>query len=198
MTASNKYIKNFAQTLTLTQGYLTALATSENFWDVLKTSFGIQYNTDKTKILLKQWQTQDFSSFPTIEVISSSVLGGANAAYAASKKTIYISDAFLVTASSGSLVSALLEEYGHYIDNYINDTDSPGDEGAIFSSLVLGETLSDETLQILKAEDNSRTINLNGEIIQLELQNFIGTSGNDTIIGGAGDDNIQEIVAIIT
>ncbi len=191
MTAYNKQIKNLAQTLQQTQGYLTALATSENFWDVITTSFGSNYDIARVGILFKQWQQEDFSSFPNIEVVSSAVLGDANAAYAASKKTIYLSEAFLVTASSGSLLSALLEEYGHYVDAYINNTDSPGDEGAIFSALVLGAQMDTQTLQALRAENDTKIVNLNGESIQVELQDFTGTNGNDFLIGTVDNDTIS-------
>ncbi len=106
--------------------------------NVFTTSFGNNYHTERAGRLLNQWQGKDFSDLPSIEIVSSSVLGSANTAYAASKKTIYISDAFLTTASSGSLVSTLLKKYGHYIYSCINNTGSLGYEGAIFSELVRG------------------------------------------------------------
>jgi Ca2+-binding RTX toxin-like protein len=99
----------------------------------------------------------------------------------------------LNVASSESLVKVILEEIGHYVDAQINPVDSAGDEGAIFASLVLGETLSTQELQALKAEDDTAYITLNGQQIQIEQQNFTGTNGNDNITGTSGDDTISPL-----
>jgi len=75
---------------------------------------------------------------------------------------------------------------------------TPGDEGAIFAALVQGESLDSGTLQALKAEDDHATITVNGEVIQVEQQNFTGTNGNDTITGTSGDDTISPLRGIDT
>jgi hypothetical protein len=62
----------------------------------------------------------------------------------------------------------LLEEYGHFIDAHINQTDSAGDEGDIFSNLVRGNILSAETLQALKGENDWATITVGGQSIEIE------------------------------
>jgi hypothetical protein len=82
----------------------------------------------------------------------------------------------LNVASSESLVKVILEEIGHYVDAQINQVDSAGDEGAIFASLVQGESLNAETLQVLKAEDDSSIINLEGEAITVEQNGLIDPS----------------------
>ena len=83
--------------------------------------------------------SSNFSNFPTIEIRSSSDLTGANAAYAGSNNTIYFSEDFLVQHSNNFqvLISIFLEELGHYLDKYINISDTPGNEGEIFSNLVV-------------------------------------------------------------
>ena len=88
----------------------------------------------------------------------------------------------------------ILEEFGHFVDAQVNQVDSAGDEGAIFSALVLGESLDANTLQALKAEDDHATITVNGQVIQVELQNFTGTNGNDTITGTSGNDVISPLL----
>jgi hypothetical protein len=62
----------------------------------------------------------------------------------------------------------LLEEYGHFIDAHINQTDSAGDEGDIFSNLVRGNSLSAGTLQALKGENDWATITVGGQSIEIE------------------------------
>ncbi|MFM6913081.1 MAG: hypothetical protein ACKPKT_08180, partial [Dolichospermum sp.] len=60
------------------------------------------------------------------------------------------------------------EEYGHFVDAHINQTDSAGDEGDIFSNLVRGNSLSAGTLQALKGENDHATITLDGHSIEVE------------------------------
>ena len=63
----------------------------------------------------------------------------------------------------------LLEEYGHFVDAQVNEGDSSGDEGAIFSALVMGQSLDADSLQTLKAEDDTAVISLDSQsTIQVE------------------------------
>jgi choice-of-anchor C domain-containing protein len=142
----------------------------------LATAFGTSYDVVKATELRNQWQSRNFSQLPPIEVLSGEVLGTAKGAYAVSTNKIYLSESFLNVAASESLVKVILEEIGHYVDAQINQVDSAGDEGAIFASLVQGESLNAETLQVLKAEDDSKIVNLNGEVITVE-QNKLLKSG---------------------
>jgi Ca2+-binding RTX toxin-like protein len=170
---------------------LSLFANGNNFGQVFNTSFGSTYNITASEILRSQWKTGNFSQLPQIKVISSSILRGANGAYASSNNTIYLSDKFLATASVASLKSALLQEIGHYVDAQINKVDSAGDEGAIFSELVQGYSLNAQTLNALKAKNDHATITVNGQVIQVEEQNFTGTSGDDSIIGTSTNDTIN-------
>ena len=169
---------------------LTDFANLSNFWSLFNTAFGSSYDSAKAATLRSQWQSGNFSQSPKIEVISSNVLGSANGAYSASTNKIYLSDRFVATAGRVSLESVLLEAFGHFVDAQVNSSDSTGDEGAIFAALVLGQTLDTETLLTLKAEDDHATITVNGQVIQVELQDFIGTNGRDNIVGTPGDDSI--------
>jgi Ca2+-binding RTX toxin-like protein len=167
-----------------------------NFWSLFNTAFGSSYDSVKAATFKYQWQTQDFSLFPKIEIVSGDVLGTANGAYASSNNTIYLSEQFLATASQESLVNVILEEFGHFVDAQVNSVDSAGDEGAIFAALVQGVSLSISTLQALKAEDDHGTITVNGEVISVEQQNFTGTNGNDNITGTSGNDTISPLRGI--
>ncbi|MFM6024008.1 MAG: hypothetical protein ACKPER_13960, partial [Dolichospermum sp.] len=118
--------------------------------------------------LRSQWLVGDFSSFPQIEVLDSSILGNASGAYGTSTNKIYLAANFLDTATDTDIIAVLLEEYGHFIDAHINQTDSTGDEGDIFSNLVRGNSLSAGTLQALKGENDHATIKLDGHSIEVE------------------------------
>ncbi|MEA5528264.1 hypothetical protein VB638_01440, partial [Dolichospermum sp. UHCC 0684] len=184
--------------LTLTYNQLSDFSGLDNFWQVFDTAFGTQYNRSGAEILRLQWLSGDFSQVPQIEILDSNILGGANGAYASSTNKIYLSANFVATATQETLVDTLLEEIGHFVDAQINQTDTPGDEGAIFAALVQGESLDSATLKALKAEDDHATITVNGEVIQVEQQNFTGTNGNDTIVGTSGDDTISPLRGIDT
>ncbi|MFM6521473.1 MAG: calcium-binding protein, partial [Microcystis panniformis] len=106
-------------------------------------------------------------------------------------------------------MALLLEEYGHYVDGVLNSTDALGDEGAIFASLVMGESLSEEALAYMKAEDDRGVINVDGQAIAVEMANLTGDGnnnnisgtnegdviyglgGNDTLEGGLGNDTLN-------
>jgi len=168
--------------LSLAYDQLSNFAGLENFWNLFDTAFGTQYDYLTAFTLKSQWLAGDFSLFPTIEVVSDQVLGTANGAYG-SNNTIYVSEQFSSTASESSLVALLLEEYGHFVDAQINSMDSTGDEGAIFAALVQGDSLGVSTLQALKVEDDHGTITVNGEVIQVEQQNFTELRGMTRLQG---------------
>ena len=154
--------------LPITYNQLIDFANKNNFWQVFDTAFGTQYNRSLAEILRLQWETGDFSQLPQIEVLDSSILGSANGAYASSENRIYLSNTFVASASLAAISGVLLEEIGHFVDAKINQTDSAGDEGAIFAALVQGQNLDVETLRILKAEDDHSIITLNGQSTPVE------------------------------
>ena len=146
---------------------LKVFANSEDFWNVFNTAFGSNYNS-QAQVIHSQWQSQDFSNLPQVEVISSNILKDAEGAYAASSNKIYLSDKFVSTASSQSLNAVILEEIGHWVDTQVNAVDSPGDEGEIFSALVRGESLSNQQLAQLKAENDHAIIQIQGQAVEIE------------------------------
>ncbi|MFN7819163.1 MAG: Calx-beta domain-containing protein [Cyanobacteriota bacterium] len=170
---------------------LSAFATSKQFWGAWQIAFGQNYDRAKAERLRQQWANRDFRQLPKLQTLSSQVLGPANGAYAASTNTIYLSETFLKTAPTASIVNALLEEIGHYVDATINASDSPGDEGAIFAALVQGEQLTPAQLLLLKAENDWTTLQINGKSVVVEQAVLTGTSGSDTLVGTAVDDVIS-------
>jgi Ca2+-binding RTX toxin-like protein len=159
--------------------YLQDFANSEEFVAKMRLAFGETFDPEAVLNLGNAWKNQDFSIIPAITILSSAELNGANGSYAAATNTIYLSQEFL-TSHQGDVTdvtSVILEEIGHWVDNQINTVDSIGDEGAIFSALVQRESLSDEALGQLKAEDDLGAINLDGQVIKVEqsLSDFGGT-----------------------
>ncbi|EPF22437.1 Calx-beta domain-containing protein [Microcystis aeruginosa] len=146
-------------------------AQSDGFWANLAIAFGTSYDAVKATELRQQWQSRNFGQLPPIEVLSDEVLGTANGAYSSSTNKIYLSASFLNTASSAAIVNVILEEIGHYVDAQINQTDSPGDEGAIFAALVQREVLSPTVLAELKTEDDQGWLEVNGQNLEVEYNN---------------------------
>jgi murein DD-endopeptidase MepM/ murein hydrolase activator NlpD len=133
-------------------------------------AFGDRFNNDIADRILQKFARKDFSDLPSVEIISSDYLSGANGAFAFANDTIYLSKEFLDTniENPQAIANVLLEEFGHYLDSKINTEDTPGDEGEIFSLLVRGEALDPLTLSELKTEDDRATIFLNDESIVIE------------------------------
>ncbi|WP_197480170.1 MULTISPECIES: hypothetical protein, partial [unclassified Anabaena] len=152
--------------------YLRNFAISPKFLENMRLAFGDTFAQEAALALVPAWQNGDW--LPTIELLNSSQLNGANGAFAASTNQIYISRDYLSqVVKQGeieSLVGLLLEEIGHKIDSLLNAQDSAGDEGAIFADLVRGESLTDERLAQLKAENDTGVIVVNEEVIQVEYQ----------------------------
>ncbi len=160
------------------QELLTQYSLSENLLADLTTAFGTEYNSEAAQELITQWQTGEFGAFPEIEIRSANEINGANGAYSADTNKIYISEEYLqANANDVRAVSDLiLEEYGHFVDASINSVDSAGDEGAIFSGLVQGESFTEGELQQLQLENDKAVITLDGQEIAIEQQEVIGFS----------------------
>jgi hypothetical protein len=162
------------------QQSLREFATNSEFIDKMRLAFGESFEVETALNLAQAWQNQDFSVIPTIEFLSSSELNGANGAYATGE--IYLSAEFVTQHQEdlAAIVNVVLEEVGHRVDGLLNTVDSAGDEGAIFAALVQGYSLGAETLQGLKAEDDSAIITVNGEALKVEQStNTIQTPTGD-------------------
>ena len=71
-------------------------------------------------ILLQQLWLDENITVPTMEIISSSQINGANGGYAPATETIYISQELVDSGDTESITRVLLEEYGHYLNDYFN------------------------------------------------------------------------------
>jgi len=160
-----------AQTLQIAQNKLRNFATAPDFSSKMNIAFGNTWDTQQANLLTQAWTEGDFSALPPIEIHPRNIISNANAAFADTTQTVYISQEYLSQNVNNldAVASVLLEEIGHSVDAQVNVLDAPGDEGAIFSALVNGETLTNSQLEQLKAEDDAILINLNGKDTQLDL-----------------------------
>lgn len=83
------------QSLLSAKEWLQAFAESTSFVDILTQSFGSLFNQIEAQAIRQKWMLGDFSDLPVIELLSGSVLQGAEGAYATSKNTIYLSQDYL-------------------------------------------------------------------------------------------------------
>jgi hypothetical protein len=134
-------------------------------------AFGENWDAAGAKALAEGWFHGDFSDIPSVKVVSSAEIGGANGAFAAATDTIYLSKEFLAenAMNPAAVADVLLEEIGHSVDARLNVTDSPGDEGAIFLRVVQGKDLSQGEIQALKSEDDTANVVLGGEDTTIEM-----------------------------
>ncbi|BBD63171.1 YD repeat-containing protein (plasmid) [Nostoc sp. HK-01] len=178
------------QALILVQERLQAFAGEPEFTQKIAVAFGDTADADSLKTA---WLAGDLSIAPTIAIRNAADINGANGAYGAFTNKIYLSWEFLQAnqANPENLVGLLLEEIGHRVDSVLNSSDSPGDEGAIFSALVQGEILSVKKVEQLKQQQDVGQINLNGQIIEVEFQqapNLVVTNFSAPITAISGQD----------
>ena len=118
----------------------------------------------------KDWLEGNLAMMPTIAILSQEQMNGANGAFSGQNNRIYLSKEFISQNSTNveAVARVLIEEVGHWVDQLVNEEDSLGDEGAIFAALVLGESLSDEALVQLKAENDAGIVTIDGKMIAVE------------------------------
>ena len=151
-------------------------ATSPNFLANLETAFGSDLDFEKAAELAAAWGAGDFSGLPEIEVRPRNEINGAMGAFSTETNTIYFSQEYLsANAGSGEAIAAVwLEEIGHFVDSVVNSQDAAGDEGDIFSRLVRGDVLSGLELELLKSEDDSAVVVLDGVEVAIEMNTLSG------------------------
>jgi hypothetical protein len=94
----------------------------------------------------------------------------------------------------------LIEEIGHFVDQELNSSDSPSDEGDIFQQLVQDKDISDGEMVDLKPEDDSETIALYGKEFSVETAtpytsytfNSIKIKALNISNDGIGEDGVDQ------
>ncbi|QCS51065.1 hypothetical protein FEK30_16255 (plasmid) [Picosynechococcus sp. PCC 11901] len=162
------------------------------FSEIIRTVFGDEVDPGVIETIRQRWLTSDFSDIAPIEILPADVLGEANGAFAAQTDRIYLSADLLSQGSGEQITAVLLEEIGHWLDGELKATDTPGDEGEYFAGLVVGQEFSGAELTRLQNEDDTTTIQLDGQEIEIEASN--GTIAANTrlvkdILPGSGSSD---------
>ncbi|MBS9386803.1 MAG: hypothetical protein HEQ24_22335 [Dolichospermum sp. BR01] len=174
------------QALQNTSEYLRQFRFDAGYTQKLETAFGNDFNRSVANQIFDKLAQGDFSGIPSIEIVNRNDINGANGAFAIATGKIYLSQEF-ITANANNLnaiVAVLLEEYGHYVDSRINTKDAAGDEGNIFARLVEGKSISQQELAVLQAEDDTATVMLNGQTVEIEQNSSQVTFYENTMYGG--------------
>ena len=151
---------------------------------------------------LKDWiksvSTGEDFKLPRITLLSSEAMQGAIGAYAGSTKTIYLNRQWIKTAEADDAIGVLNEELGHYLDDWLNASDTPGDEGQRFNSLLLAAGQPEARGTYRGGETG--LIHVDNQWINAELATYTLTENNDTrddfkkghdkIYGLGGNDKI--------
>lgn len=97
---------------------------------------------------------------------------------------------------------ALVEEFGHAIDDYLNpDADTAGDEGEAFADRVIDGSVSSDTLASLAMQGDQGTVVVNGVSYDVEFASFnfvnayemVYDRDNDTLGRAAGQITTGDI-----
>ncbi len=169
--------------LAVQQSYsaLVAFAQRQDFEQQMQVAFGAAYDREQAGQFFATLDKVGLEALPRLEVLEDEILQGALGVYAKDVDTVYVSRDFVESASIDQLTGVLLEEFGHGIDARINQSDAAGDEGDIFSRLVLGKGIAEGELRSIKAEDDSSQITVNGKLLAVEQaqQDFDGDGKAD-------------------
>ncbi|MCX6972879.1 MAG: calcium-binding protein [Verrucomicrobia bacterium] len=111
--------------------------------------FGSAMNHSRARKWLRAFANADFSELPPVVTLSAERMPGLWGGYSREKNRIYLS----TDCPPEHLAEVLLEEIGHFLDRELCDSETPGEEGARFAALVLGEVPSFEQLAVWAADE---------------------------------------------
>lgn len=173
---------------TVVQGaiaHLTQFRQTDTWATDLTLAFGDEWDVDSAE----QWLDTLLqpASWPTITLLPLAELN-AYGAYAAEIDRLFLAQELVDSPSLHPLaMDVLLEEMGHWLDNRLNLTDSPGDEGAIFSALVQQRYLSTAELAYLQAKDDWATLLWQGQPLAVQQSAAPGLF----TVGASGQVNVE-------
>ncbi|MGI2903697.1 Calx-beta domain-containing protein [Tolypothrix sp. VBCCA 56010] len=160
-----------------------------NFGQLMQSIFGANFNIEKLNGIISQWLVGDFSNLPKIEVREESVFPtNTLGAFAEATEKIYLSQRLLNSENTVKIGDTILEEIGHWVDKQLNVADTPGDEGQMFAAVVTGQHLNADQIAEIRAEDDSTTIYVDGQLLKVEQSTLVLA----TITISANDANAGE------
>ncbi len=146
----------------------------------LHLAFGHSFDEETALNIIYNWRNDNWEDIPSVEFLASTEFNGA---FSRDTGKIYLSKEFVTGVVSQfnsveeitleneflqELVAVSIEEIGHSLEAKLNEVEIGGDEGAIFSALVMGESLSKTELQKLKGEQDTTTVLVQQNSIQIE------------------------------
>ncbi|MEE9302948.1 MAG: hypothetical protein V3U84_04095, partial [Thiotrichaceae bacterium] len=153
---------------TFSQQFFNKAEDHDGFHKMMRQSFndkGKTYNYKAAEALRQKALAKDVSWLPEVKVLSGSEFSEAQLFHqgqtsgsesflgAFGDETIFLNESILSDPDLAFQVYS--EEAGHAIDKILNqERDTLGDEGAIFSALLRGESLSAEQMQALKSDND--------------------------------------------
>ncbi|MBX2838339.1 MAG: hypothetical protein KTR35_15895 [Gammaproteobacteria bacterium] len=158
------------------EDFAQAAQNHDEFHALMRQVYGENYDYAAAERMRQQSLEGDFSWMPTIVVVDQQTLndhsgqqtgGVPGGAYSAETDTIYMSRE-LLESDPEAAYEIFCEEMGHAIDTRVNDADTAGDEGELFSALFRGEELTPEEIARINAENDHGTIIVDGQEIQVE------------------------------
>ncbi|MCH4905443.1 hypothetical protein GSN00_13935 [Cylindrospermopsis raciborskii CHAB3438] len=107
------------QALSIVYTQLSDFSESSNYYQILSTAFGNNYNRKIAEKLKLYWQQVNFTQIPQIEILDGGILGSAYGAYARETNKIYLSKNFVKNNTAEVIGQVILEEVGHFIDSQL-------------------------------------------------------------------------------
>ena len=165
-------------------GNLMQFAQLHNAYELLESVFDIKDHW-AARTMLDEWREGVFNQLPRISVLTDVEMQGALGGYSSEFNTIFLSNT--VTRYDSITGQVLLEEYGHHLDARLNpESDTEGDEGELFSAVVLKKNLSEQTYHRIKNEDDTIQIALiTGECYRVEASTQVTLSEHAEYKGAA-------------
>jgi hypothetical protein len=131
-------------------------------------------------LLVSRWSARNFDDLPPVVLLPAGSMPGAAGAYAISTGSIYLNQEWVRSASLEQATVVLTEELGHHLDGMLNASDTPGDEGAIFSNRLLRHNPRNK-LANSEEELETGTIILSSNVIDAEFAATPGTISSTII-----------------
>ena len=116
---------------------LQRLAEAGELLKASKQALGLDEIPERLEEIDRAVRNNNWHLLPPIAILSGREIGIARAAWSDTEKQIYINKNWLKTAGENEIHSVLDEEFGHFLDNLVKSDDTSGDEGYVFSQILL-------------------------------------------------------------
>lgn len=144
----------------------------------LESIFGRHLNWASAFKHLAAFRRADFSLLPPVRILSATDMPGLWGGYSRETREIYLSADCLPDI----LPAVLIEEVGHFLDQELCIEETPGEEGALFASAVLGHPMDHAAI-----DDTPVTLSFQGRPLLVEAaRKSRGSSGRGGSSGRSG------------